>query len=205
MKPQIQRRWQRGQGTRGTNPDELQATALTKVQRLERAIEALDIEFTEARLLTSALKEARCAAQERPTAMQLEECQSPNQRSRYRMLRMEQERVAEQKELDAALSRLTRLRAEMSRESADPRTHTAGCESTSPDSTLAELHELRARVAEMEVEREDLRKKRGRSLSVPSPDMPGASDQSVALFRHLARDRSALIATLIDQGRTPLG
>ena len=33
--------------------------------------------------------------------------------------------------------------------------------------------------------------------SVNSPDMPGASEQSVALFQHQARDRSA-VATLID-------
>ena len=37
-----------------------------------------------------------------------------------------------------------------------------------------------------------------RILSVPSPDMPGASEQSVALFQRPERDRSALIATLID-------
>ena len=39
-------------------------------------------------------------------------------------------------------------------------------------------------------------------LSVASPDMPGALEQSVALFQHPARDRSTLMATLIDQGGT---
>ena len=100
---------------------------------------------------------------------------------------MEQEQVAEQKELDAAVSRLTTLHAEMSR-GANPRPTQPVTTPIPPDSTLAELHQLRARVAEMEVEREEFRKKRGRSLSVPSPDMPGASEQSVALFQHPETD-----------------
>ena len=52
---------------------------------------------------------------------------------------------------------------------------------------IGRAHQLRARVAEMEVEREEFRKKRGKSLSVPSPDMPGASEQSVALLQRPAR------------------
>ena len=110
-KPKVQRRWQRGPVTRGTNPDEAMAAARTKVQRLERAIEALgDNESTETKWLVSALKEARRAAQERPTAVQVEECQAFIQRSQNRLLRTEQHRIAEQKELDAAMLQLTRLR-----------------------------------------------------------------------------------------------
>ena len=60
-------------------------------------------------------KKTRRAAQERPLAMQVEECQGFIQRSRNRLNRMEQERIAENKELDAALVRLTRLHEEMTR------------------------------------------------------------------------------------------
>ena len=188
------------------NPDEVLAAARNKVQRLERAIEVLgDNDSVEARWLTSALQEARRAAQERPTAIQVEECQAFIQRSQNRLLKMEQERVAEQKELDAALVRLTRLREEMSRVPAPGPTQPASVQPVPPDSTLAELQQLRARVAEMETEREELRKKRGRSLSVPSPDMPGALEQNIALFQHPGRDRSSLMATLIDRGGTIAG
>ena len=209
-KPQVQRRWQRGQGPRGTypgmNPDEVLAAARNKVQRLERAIEVLgDNDSAEARWLTSALQEARRAAQERPTAIQVEECQAFIQRSQNRLVKMEEERIAEQKELDAALVRLTRLREEMSRVPAPGPTQPASVQPVPPDPTLAELQQLRVRVAEMEMEREEFRKKRGRSLSVPSPDMPGASEQSIALFQHPARDRSSLMATLIDRGGTIAG
>ena len=164
-KSQVQRRWQRGQGTRGTNPDEVLAAARTKVQRLERAIEALgDSESAEARWLTSALVEARRAAQERPTAIQVEERQAYIQRSRYRLLRMEQERVVEQKELSAAVARLTRLREEISRVLAPGPTQPATTTGL-PDLTLAELHQLRARVVDMEVESS------GRSAEDPCPSL----------------------------------
>ena len=96
--------------TRHEPPDEVLAEARSKVQRLERAIEVLgDNDSAERQWLTSALEQARRAAQERPAAQQVEECQAFIQRSRNRLLRMEQERVAEQKELDAALVRLTVL------------------------------------------------------------------------------------------------
>ena len=113
--PQV-RRWQRWPDTRGNNPDEVLAAARTKVSRLERAIDALgDSESAEARWLGVALQEACRAAQERPLAVQVEECQAFIERSRNRLTRLEQERVAEQKELDAAVVRLTRLREEMVR------------------------------------------------------------------------------------------
>ena len=57
-----------------------------------------DSESAEAQWLGTALEEARRAAQERPVAIQVEEC----------LTRMEQELVGEQKELDAAQVRFTR-------------------------------------------------------------------------------------------------
>ena len=83
-KAQVQWRWQRGQASRATNPDEV----LAAVQRLERAIEVLgDNDSAERQWLTSALEQARRAAQDRPAAQQVEECQAFIQRSRNRLLR----------------------------------------------------------------------------------------------------------------------
>ena len=162
---------------------------------MESAIEVLgDSESVEARWLGSALQEARRAAQERPLAIQVEECQVFIQRSRNRLTPMEQERAAEQKDLDAAQVRLTRLREDMMRPSSPRPTQPAA--TPVPDPTLAEVHQLRARVAEMEAEREEFRKKRARSLSVPSPDMPGASEQSVALFQHPVAGLSQEVRTV---------
>ena len=178
------------------------AAARTKVQRLQSAIDALgDSESAEAQWLGAALEEARRAAQERPVAIQVEECQAFLQRSRNRLARSEQEVAAEQKAMEAAQVRLTRLREEMMRAPSPLPTQPAATP-VQPDPNLAEVQQLRARIAEMEAEREEFRKKRARSLSIPSPDMPGASEQSVALFQRPARDRSALMATLIDQGGT---
>ena len=44
---------------------------------------------------------------------------------------------------------------------------------------VAEIERLRSRVAEVETEREEARKKRSRSLSVPSPDLVGGPDLSL--------------------------
>ena len=193
--PQL-RRWQRGLDTRGNNPDEVLAAARTKVSRLERAIDALgDSESAEARWLGVALQEARRAAQERQAFIE---------RSRNRLTRLEQERVAEQKELDAALVRLTRLREEMVRVPSPGPTQPAASPSP-PDPSTAEILQLRARVAELEVEKEELRKKRARSLSVPAPDLPGALSQSIVPLQLPARDRSELMATLIENGGTVAG
>ena len=80
--------------------------------------------------------------------------------------------TAEKKELDAVPVRLGRLHEEL------PRAKPAGPESQS----------------------EEFRKKRVRSLSIPSPDMLGASEQSVVQFQRPTPDKDALMATLIDQG-----
>ena len=157
--------------------------------------------FCRSTVVDVCLQQARRAAQERLTAIQVEECQAFIQRSQNRLLKMEEERIAEQKELNAALVWLTRLREEMSRLPVPGPTQPASVQPVPPDPTVVELQQLRVRVAEMEMEREEFRKKRGRSLSVPSPDMPGASEQSIALFQHPARDRSSLMATLNESWR----
>ena len=55
------------------------------------------------------------------------------------------------------------------------------------------------------MEKEELRKKRARSLSVPAPDLPGALSQSIVPVQVPARDRSELMATLIENGGTVAG
>ena len=105
------------------------------------------------------------------------------------------ERVAEQEALDAGLARLARIRQEMlPTENVVPVTIPNGAE----DPAVV-INQLRARVAEMEAECEGLRKKRTRSLSVPSPVMPGV-DQSMSVWGPEPDRRSVLMQTLIDQG-----
>ena len=64
------------------------------------------IESTEAKSFQNDLEAARRAAQERPATVQVEERQAFVKRSHTRLRRLEEERVAEQKEFDARLSRL---------------------------------------------------------------------------------------------------
>ena len=64
------------------NPDEVQAAARSRVDRLERAVAVLgEGDSVEIRGLQVVLKEARRAAQDRPLAAQVEECQALIQRS----------------------------------------------------------------------------------------------------------------------------
>ena len=112
----VRRRWHRNNVLR-LNPDEAKAAARIRVDRLEIALAALgETESAEVRGLHAALKEAQRAAQERPLAAQVEECQAFIKRSQARLVRLEQEQVREQKELDAALARMARFREEMTRE-----------------------------------------------------------------------------------------
>ena len=68
------------------NPDEVPAAARSRVERLERALSILgEGDSAEIRGLQAALKEARRAAQDRPLAAQVEECQAFFQRSRRRL------------------------------------------------------------------------------------------------------------------------
>ena len=113
---------------------------------------------------------------------------------------MEQERVAEQKELDAALVRLTRLREEMSRVPAPGPTQLASMRSNVGRAPTVASSRGRDGDGEGRVTQE------ARKIVVrPFTDMPGASEQSIALFQHPARDRSSLMATLIDRGGTIAG
>ena len=165
------------------NPDVVQAAARSRVERLERAVAVLgEGDSAEIRGLQAALKEARRAAQDRPLATQVEECQAFIQRSQRRLQRLQEEQVKEQQQLDTVLERMARFREEMTKTTGPG--PTAGATGADPTPTqpgkipelVAEVDRLRARVADMEVEREEVRKKRSRSLSVPSPDRVGGRD-----------------------------
>ena len=203
------RRWQRG-NVQG-NPDEVQAAARSRVERLERALSILgEGDSAEIRGLQAALKEARRAAQDRPLAAQVEECQAFIQRSQKRLERLQEEHVKEQQQLDTALARMARFREEMARTTA-PGPTVGGAEAgpTQPGKIpelVAELDRLRARVAEMEIEREEVRKKRSRSLSVPSPDLVGGDvslqERGVLQDQRVGQHQGALMETLISRGST---
>ena len=202
---QVQRRWQRNIPRR--NPDEVQAAARARVTRLEEALKVLgEDDSTEVRGLQAALQEARRAAQDRPMAAQIEECQAFIERSQRRLARLEEEQTKEKEQLDAAQRRMARFREEMAR--TVPPTTPPVSETTQPGKIpdlVAELDRLRAQVKEMETEREEARKKRSRSLSVPSPDLVGGSDlmlQEWGANEHVGRSRGAIMETLISRGST---
>ena len=179
-----------------------------QVARLEEALKVLgEGDSTEVRGLQAALKEARRVAQNRPVAAQIEECEAFIHRSRKRLDRLEEERLKEQQDLDAALAGIARLREEMAR--AVPVTvPPVGSDSTQPariPDLVAEFDRLRARVREMEVEREEARKKRSRSLSVPSPDLVAGPDVTLQEWdalhdHHVGQDKGAIMETLIQRG-----
>ena len=204
------RRWQRG-NVQG-NPDEVQAAARSRVERLERALAILgEGDSAEIRGLQAALKEARRGAQDRPLAAQVEEGQAFIQRSQKRLERLQEEQVKEQQQLDTALARMARFREEMARTPARP---TVGGAEADPTLTqpgkipelVAELDRLRARVAEMEIERKEVRKKRSRSLSVPSPDLVGddvsLQERGALQDQRVGQQKGALMETLISRGST---
>ena len=83
---------------------------------MEEALKILgEGDSIEVRGLQAALKETRRVAQDRPVAAQIEECEAFIHRSRKRLDRLEEERVKEQQDLDAALAQMARLREEMAR------------------------------------------------------------------------------------------
>ena len=153
--------------------------------------------------LNAALKEARRAAQGRPLVVQITECQAFIHRSQNRLRQMEEERMKE-KALDGALARLSRLREEMARNpdllpnvmSPAP-TQPALIPSADPS---AEIRQLRARLAEVELERDALAKKRARSPSVPSTDIAVNQSISVMGIQQVSDRRSAMMQTVIGQG-----
>ena len=169
--------------SRPTRPSRILVTALAALGETD-SVEARGLQF--------ALEDAKRAAQERPLAAQVEECQACIKRSQGKLARSDQERDREQKEVDAALARMARFRDEMSW--------------AVPD-FVAEIERLRSRVAEMETEREEARKKRFGSLSVPSPDLVGGPDLSLqdwgALHDdHVGRGRGAIMETSTSRGST---
>ena len=199
-----QRRWQRGK--REQDPEEAQVAARHRVERLENALAALgESESAEAWSLNTALKEARRAARGRPLAVQGTECQGFIQRSQNRLRQME-ERVVEQQTLDVALARLSRLREEMAKNPDPPPivvspvpTQPGVIQATGPS---AEVRQLRARLAEVELERDVLVKKRARSLSVLANDITRANQSISVLGLHQGLDRrSAMMQTMIDMGK----
>ena len=105
------------------------------------------------------LRKRFSSAQERLLAIQVEECQAFIQRPRNRLTRMEQERAAEQKELDAAQVLLTRLREEMMSVSSPGPTQPAASAARSNIGTSSPVANSRRR--------EKITKKLARSFSVP--------------------------------------
>ena len=134
----------------------MKAAACSRVERLETALAVLgETVSTETRGLQAALKEARRAAQERPIAAEAEECQAFIKRSENRLVRLEEERVKERKEFDAAWLKWPGSAKRW------PGKFRSPLPLTEPDVTqpgkvpdlVAELEPLRSRVAEMEIER----------------------------------------------------
>ena len=125
---------------------------------------------------------------------------------------MQEEQVKEQQQLDTALARMARFREDMARTTGPGSTVGAAGADPTPKQPwkiaelVAELDRLRARVAEMEIEREEVRKKRSRSLSVPSPDLVGG-DVSLREWgalhdQRVGEHQGALMETLSSRGST---
>ena len=155
QKPQVQRRWQHGQGTRGTNPEEVLAAARKGAAVGERHRSFGRQRVSRSLMVGSSTPGSPPSSPRAAFGDSSRRCQAFIQRSRNGLTRMEQERAAEQKELDAAQVRLTRLREEMMRASSPAPTQLAATPVLDPP--LVEAHQLRARVAEMEAEREEFR------------------------------------------------
>ena len=143
------------------NPDEALAAARTRVERLENAVAALgEAELAEAQSLQNAVKSARRAAQERLVAVRVEERQAFINRAQAGLQRLKEECAEEQKQLDAAAVRLNRLKEELARTEMPASLQSQARSVLTVPEPAAELHQLRARVAELEFEREELQKKR---------------------------------------------
>ena len=143
------------------------------------------------------MKQALRAAQDRPLAAQVE------------AEAVEEERVKEHQQLDAAFARMARFREEMARTAGPVATPPAVSDSTQPGKIpdlVAELERLRARVADMEKEREEARKKRS-SLSVLSPHLVGGPHLSLREWgalhdQHVGQHKGAIMETLTSRGST---
>ena len=111
-KPRVQRRWQRGTTPRA-NPDDVKA-ARCRARWMHLARPSL----------------RRLGAKERFLVVQVEECQAFIKRSQNRLVWLEEQRVRQQEELDAAMGRMAKLQEEMAKSIPIPPTtpgpHTAG-------------------------------------------------------------------------------
>ena len=179
-RPRVQRRWQRGNVPR-PSPDEAKAAARSRVDRLQSALAALgETESVEARGIQATLKETERAAKERPLAVQVEECKAFIKRSqKNRLAPLEEQRAREQQELDVAMGRMAMLREEMAQSipvAPPPATSSVTQPVNIPD-LVSEIERLRSQVAEMEVEREEARKKRSRPVrAISRPRRRARSD-----------------------------
>ena len=181
----------------------MKAAARSRIERLQSALDALgDTESTEVRGLQAALKEAERSAKERPFAIQVEECQAFIKRSQNRIVRLEEQRVREQQ--DAAMGCMAKLQEEMANSIPVVPTVPGPTQQVKIPDFVSDVERLRSRVAEMEMERDEARKKRSRSLSVPSPDLVGSPDLALQALhgQHTGQHRGAIMETLISRGST---
>ena len=95
------------------NPDTIQAEAVAKVERLQRALDALgDLGGPEVDAIKKALKKAQEVARERPIAELVKECKDFIERSTRRVNRLKAELESETGLLEEGRVRLARLDAQ---------------------------------------------------------------------------------------------
>ena len=95
------------------NPDTIQAEAVAKVERLQRALDALgDLGGPEVDAIKKALKKAQEVARERPIAEQVKECKDFIERSTRRVNKLKAELESETRLLEEGRARLARLVAQ---------------------------------------------------------------------------------------------
>ena len=127
-------------------PEAAKTAARLKVDRLEKAVEALgDYDGPELAGLKQALKKARELAQELPIDVQITQCKEFIERSEKRLAKMEAERIAETKVLEEGRARLFRLEQALS----VPVGNVADVTMVAAD-TEVELARLRAQLAEFQ-------------------------------------------------------
>ena len=152
------------------SPEAAKTAARLKVDRLEKAVEALgDYDGPELAGLKQALKKARELAQELPIDVQITQCKEFIERSEKRFAKMEAERIAEKKLLEEGRARLVRLEQAFSVRVGN----VADVSMVAPD-TEVKLARLRAQVAELQenvvTERPRVRQRVGGGG--PAPPMP---------------------------------
>ena len=149
------------------SPEAARTAARLKVDRLEKAVEALgDHDGPELAGLKQALKKARELAQELPIDVQITQCKEFIERSEKRLAKIEAERIAETKLLEEGRARLVRLEHAFSA----PVGNVADVTMVAPD-TEVELARLRAQLAEFQdnvvTERPRVRQRVGGGGPVP--------------------------------------